>query len=146
MEQTPHILFVEDDADIRSWVADFLTQNGYRMSVAREARELDRTLAVSRIDLLILDIMLPKEDGLSLCRRIRATSDIPIIMLTARGSEIDRVVGLEMGASGHSCGVPISPARLASTARRRCPFAGGSSIWGLAGCNPRMAPQCPHRR
>jgi two-component system OmpR family response regulator len=101
MEQSPHILFVEDDADIRSLVADFLTQNGYRMSVAREGRELDRTLEVSRIDLLILDIMLPKEDGLSLCRRIRATSDIPIIMLTARGSEIDRVVGLEMGADDY---------------------------------------------
>jgi len=101
MDQTPHILFVEDDADIRSLVADFLTQNGYRMSVTREGRELDRTLEVSRIDLLILDIMLPKEDGLSLCRRIRATSDIPIIMLTARGREIDRVVGLEMGADDY---------------------------------------------
>ena len=101
MEQTPHILFVEDDADIRSLVADFLAQNGYRMSVARDGRELDRALEVSRIDLLILDIMLPKEDGLSLCRRIRAASDVPIIMLTARGSEIDRVVGLEMGADDY---------------------------------------------
>ena len=101
MEQTPHILFVEDDADIRSLVADFLSQNGYRMSVARDGRELDRALEVSRIDLLILDIMLPKEDGLSMCRRIRAMSDIPIIMLTARGSEIDRVVGLEMGADDY---------------------------------------------
>jgi two-component system OmpR family response regulator len=101
MEQTPHILFVEDDADIRSLVADFLAQNGYRMSVARDGRELDRALEVSRIDLLILDIMLPKEDGLSMCRRIRAASDVPIIMLTARGSEIDRVVGLEMGADDY---------------------------------------------
>ena len=101
MEPTPHILFVEDDADIRSLVADFLTHNGFRMSVARDARELDRLLEVSRVDLLILDIMLPKEDGLSLCRRIRATSNVPIIMLTARGSEIDRVVGLEMGADDY---------------------------------------------
>jgi two-component system, OmpR family, response regulator len=101
MEQTPHILFVEDDADIRSLVADFLVKNGYRMSVAGDGRELDRTLEVSQIDLVILDIMLPKEDGLSLCRRIRATSDVPIIMLTARGSEIDRVVGLEMGADDY---------------------------------------------
>jgi two-component system OmpR family response regulator len=101
MEQTPHILFVEDDADIRSLVADFLSQNGYRMSLARDGRELDRALEVSRIDLLILDIMLPKEDGLSMCRRIRAMSDVPIIMLTARGSEIDRVVGLEMGADDY---------------------------------------------
>jgi two-component system, OmpR family, response regulator len=101
MEQTPHILFVEDDADIRSLVADFLIKNGYRTSVAGDGRELDRTLEVSRIDLVILDIMLPKEDGLSLCRRIRATSHVPIIMLTARGSEIDRVVGLEMGADDY---------------------------------------------
>src|SRR5580704_14000246 len=101
MEQTPHILFVEDDADIRSLVADFLAKNGYRTSVAGDGRELDRTLEVSRIDLVILDIMLPKEDGLSLCRRIRATSHVPIIMLTARGSEIDRVVGLEMGADDY---------------------------------------------
>ncbi len=63
MEQSPHILFVEDDVDIRTLVADFLVQNGYRMSVAGEGRELDRALEVGRIDLLILDIMLPKEDG-----------------------------------------------------------------------------------
>lgn len=101
MEQSPHILFVEDDAEIRSLVADFLRGSGYRVSVAREARELDRTLEVSRIDLIILDIMLPKEDGLSVCRRIRASSSVPVIMLTARGSEIDRVVGLEMGADDY---------------------------------------------
>lgn len=101
MDQSPHIVFVEDDADIRSLVADLLRQNGYRVSVARDGRELDRILAVSRIDLAILDIMLPREDGLSLCRRIRAESNVPIIMLTARGSEVDRVVGLEMGADDY---------------------------------------------
>lgn len=101
MEQSPHILFVEDDAEIRSLVADFLGQNGYRVSVARDARELDRILEVGRADLIILDIMLPKEDGLSLCRRIRVNSNVPIIMLTARGSEVDRVVGLEMGADDY---------------------------------------------
>jgi two-component system, OmpR family, response regulator len=101
MEQSPHILFVEDDPDIRALVADFLEHNGYRLSVARDGREMDRMLGVSRIDLLILDIMLPKEDGLSLCRRIRASSDVPIIMLTARASEVDRVVGLEIGADDY---------------------------------------------
>jgi CheY-like chemotaxis protein len=89
MDQSPHILFVEDDADIRTLVAGFLTQkNGYWSCVAREGRELDRIVEVSRIDLMILDIMLPKEDGLSVCRRIRAVSDVPIIKLTARGSEV----------------------------------------------------------
>jgi two-component system OmpR family response regulator len=101
MDPMPHILFVEDDAEIRALVADFLGQNGYRVSVARDGREMDRVLAVGRIDLIILDIMLPREDGLSLCRRIRATSSLPIIMLTARGSETERVVGLEMGADDY---------------------------------------------
>ena len=101
MEQSPHILFVEDDPDIRVMVADFLEHNGYRLSVARDGREMDRLLGVSRIDLLILDIMLPKEDGLSLCRRVRAASNVPIIMLTARASEVDRVVGLEIGADDY---------------------------------------------
>ncbi|HEY4340564.1 MAG TPA: response regulator [Steroidobacteraceae bacterium] len=101
MEQSPHILFVEDDPDIRSLVADFLERNGYRVSVAKDGRDMDRLLGVSRIDLLILDIMLPKEDGLSLCRRVRANSHVPIIMLTARASEVDRVVGLEIGADDY---------------------------------------------
>ncbi len=101
MEQSPHILFVEDDPEIRGLVADFLEQNGYRLSVAKDGRDMDRLLGVSRIDLLILDIMLPKEDGLSLCRRIRSTSNVPIIMLTARASEFDRVVGLEIGADDY---------------------------------------------
>jgi two-component system, OmpR family, response regulator len=101
MEQSTHILFVEDDPDIRSLVAEFLEHNGYRVSAARDGREMDRILGVSRIDLLILDIMLPKEDGLSLCRRVRARSNVPIIMLTARGSEVDRVVGLELGADDY---------------------------------------------
>ncbi|HEX3839005.1 MAG TPA: response regulator [Steroidobacteraceae bacterium] len=101
MEQSPHILFVEDDPDIRSLVADFLERNGYRVTAAKDGREMDRLLGVSRIDLLILDIMLPKEDGLSLCRRVRANSSVPIIMLTARASEVDRVVGLEIGADDY---------------------------------------------
>lgn len=101
MDQSPHILFVEDDAEIRTLVADFLQANGFRVSVAREGREMDRILSAGRIDLLILDIMLPKEDGLAICRRVRSTSSVPIIMLTARGSEVERVLGLEMGADDY---------------------------------------------
>jgi two-component system, OmpR family, response regulator len=101
MDKLPHVLFVEDDADIRGLVARFLGDHGYRVSVAADGREMDRVLAVSRIDLLILDIMLPGEDGLSLCRRVRASSALPVIMLTARGSEIERIVGLEMGADDY---------------------------------------------
>ena len=101
MDPSPHILFVEDDPEIRGLVADFLRESGYRVSVARDGGEMDAVMGAGRIDLLILDIMLPGEDGLSLCRRVRAQSSVPVIMLTARGSEIERVVGLEMGADDY---------------------------------------------
>ena len=101
MQQSAHILVVEDDADIRRMIAEFLRRNGYRVQTAREGGALDRILEVSRIDLLILDIGLPQEDGLSLCRRIRTQSSVPIIMLTARGSEHERVEGLETGADDY---------------------------------------------
>ena len=101
MDSSAHILFVEDDPEIRGLVADFLSQSGFRVTVAQDGSELDQLLSVSDVDLLILDIMLPKEDGLSLCRRVRAAGNLPVIMLTARGSEIDRIVGLEMGADDY---------------------------------------------
>jgi two-component system, OmpR family, response regulator len=140
-DHAPHILFVEDDPEIRSLVADFLSANGYRVSVAREGREMDRILSVSRIDALILDIMLPREDGLSLCRRVRASSALPIIMLTARGSETERIVGLEMGADDY-LPKPFSTyellARLRALLRRaqavaRAPREGRGSMLTFAG-------------
>lgn len=96
-----HVLFVEDDAEIRALVADFLRQSGFRVTVAQDGEEMDRVMCAADVDLLVLDIMLPKEDGLSLCRRVRAAGNLPVIMLTARGSEIDRVIGLEMGADDY---------------------------------------------
>jgi two-component system OmpR family response regulator len=101
MQQSAHILIVEDDADIRRMIAELLRHNGYRVQTAREGGELDHILEVSRIDLLILDIGLPQEDGLSLCKRIRTQSSVPIIILTARGSELERVTGLESGADDY---------------------------------------------
>src|SRR5579863_2977367 len=98
---SPHVVFVEDDPEIRGLVADFLKQNGFRVTVAQDGEEMDRLMSADGVDLLILDIMLPNEDGLSLCRRVRAEGNLPVIMLTARGSEIDRVVGLEMGADDY---------------------------------------------
>ncbi len=98
---SPHVLFVEDDPEIRGLVADLLQQSGFRVSVAQEGEEMNRVMSAEKVDLLILDIMLPNEDGLSLCRRVRAQGNLPVIMLTARGSEIDRVVGLEMGADDY---------------------------------------------
>jgi two-component system, OmpR family, response regulator len=143
MSPSAHILFVEDDPEIRGLVADFLGANGFRVSVARDGREMDRVLHVSRIDLLILDIMLPGEDGLSLCRRVRGENNMPVIMLTARGSEIERVVGLEMGADDYLT-KPFSThellARIRAILRRTqalpaTPNSGRPSVLTFAGWN-----------
>lgn len=101
MDSPAHVLFVEDDPEIRALVADFLRQSGFRVTAAQDGEEMDRVMSAGSVDLLILDIMLPREDGLSLCRRVRASGNLPVIMLTARGSEIDRVVGLEIGADDY---------------------------------------------
>jgi two-component system OmpR family response regulator len=95
---SPHLLIVDDDPEIRVLLASFLQRSGFRVSQAGDGRAMRRMLADGRIDLILLDLMLPGEDGLSLCRHVRAQSDIPIIMITARGEETDRIVGLEIGA------------------------------------------------
>ena len=97
----PHLLIVDDDKELCSLLSKFLTQHGYRVAVAHSGKEMTSILAVSRVNLVILDLMLPGEDGLMLCRRLRATSTLPIIMLTAMGDEVDRIIGLEMGADDY---------------------------------------------
>ena len=101
MERTPHILVVDDDHEIRDLVTRLLTKEGLRVSTAPEGKAMRKVLSDSNIDLVVLDLMLPGEDGLSLCRQLRAESAIPIIMLTAKGEEFDRVLGLEMGADDY---------------------------------------------
>lgn len=101
MQGTPHILIVDDHREIRDLVSRALSKEGFRVSTAADGRAMRKVLANSRIDLILLDLMLPGEDGLSLCRTLRAESTIPIIMLTAKGEEIDRVIGLEMGADDY---------------------------------------------
>jgi two-component system OmpR family response regulator len=101
MATDPHILIVDDNREIRDLVSRLLTREGFRVSVAADGRAMRKTLADARIDLVLLDPMLPGEDGLSLCRGIRAESRLPIIMLTAKGDEVDRVIGLEMGADDY---------------------------------------------
>jgi two-component system, OmpR family, response regulator len=96
-----HILIVEDDLEIARGTSRFLTQSGYRVSHAPDGRAMDRILKDARIDLVLLDLMLPGEDGLSICRRLRASRNLPIIMLTAMGEAMDRVVGLELGADDY---------------------------------------------
>jgi len=101
MPSAPHILIVDDHREIRDLVARALIKEGFRTSVAADGRAMRKVLADGRIDLILLDLMLPGEDGLSLCRSLRAESNIPIIMLTAKGDELDRVIGLEMGADDY---------------------------------------------
>jgi two-component system OmpR family response regulator len=101
MPGAPHILIVDDHREIRDLVSRALTKDGFRVSAAADGKAMRKVLADSRIDLILLDLMLPEEDGLALCRSLRATSAIPIIMLTAKGDEIDRVIGLEMGADDY---------------------------------------------
>jgi two-component system, OmpR family, response regulator len=101
MPGAPHILIVDDHREIRDLVSRALAKEGFRVSTAADGRTMRKVLADSRIDLVLLDLMLPGEDGLSLCRALRAESDIPIIMLTAKGDEVDRVIGLEMGADDY---------------------------------------------
>lgn len=101
MTSAPHILIVDDHREIRDLVSRALTKEGFRTSTAADGRAMRKVLADSRIDLILLDLMLPGEDGLALCRAIRAESNVPIIMLTAKGEEIDRVIGLEVGADDY---------------------------------------------
>jgi two-component system OmpR family response regulator len=110
------ILFVEDDRDIGALLADFLAREGYAVAVAEDGAAVDRALAHSRPDLVILDLMLPGEDGLSICRRLRARSAVPIIMLTARNDDVDRIVGLELGADDY-LGKPFNPRELLARIR-----------------------------
>src|SRR5476651_2427748 len=101
MPKPDHLLIVDDDPEIRQLLSEYLTNAGYQTSTACDGKEMRRRLELNVIDLIVLDLMLPGEDGLSLCRDLRTISNIPVIMLTARGSLIDRIVGLEIGADDY---------------------------------------------
>jgi two-component system, OmpR family, response regulator len=101
MQRAPHLLVVDDDVEIRDLLSTLLTRRGYRVTIANDEPGMRRVLASSRIDLIILDLMLPGKDGLTICRELRASKSVPIVMLTARGDATDRVVGLEMGADDY---------------------------------------------
>jgi two-component system OmpR family response regulator len=107
----PNILVVEDDRETRALIAKYLGSNGCHVLTATDGQAMSRAMTDHRVDLLILDVMLPGEDGLSLCRRVRAESQMPIIMLTARGEDVDRILGLEMGADDYLA-KPFNPREL----------------------------------
>jgi two-component system OmpR family response regulator len=121
MNNPDHVLVVDDDLEIRSLLRDYLEKNGYRVTAVGDGKAMWAAFDEARPDLVVLDVMLPGTDGLTLCRDVRARSAIPIIMLTARGEETDRIVGLEMGADDYLA-KPFSPrellARVKSVLRR----------------------------
>jgi two-component system OmpR family response regulator len=131
-----HILVVEDDAQLREQVARYLADHGFQAHVAADARQMDAILSHAPIDLVVLDLMLPGEDGLSICRRLSADAGGPaIIMVSAMGEEIDRVLGLELGADDYLA-KPCSPrellARVRAVFRRLEEVRGGAPRKGKA--------------
>jgi two-component system phosphate regulon response regulator OmpR len=117
------IMVVDDDTRIRDLLRRYLTQEGFDVLLAEDGKALTRIMMRETADLIVLDLMMPGEDGLSICRRLRASGDItPIIMLTAKGEDIDRIVGLEVGADDY-LGKPFNPrellARIQAVLRRR---------------------------
>ncbi|MDR0181858.1 response regulator [Lysobacter arvi] len=103
MEHADHILVVDDDREIRQMVAEYLRRNGLRASEAADGREMRAVLDTNVIDLIVMDLMMPGEDGLTLTRNLRAGKHraIPVVMLTAREDQTDRIIGLEMGADDY---------------------------------------------
>lgn len=107
----PHLLVVDDHHEIRELLQRFFVQHNYRVTVAKDGKEMKKCLKQAKIDLIVLDLMLPGEDGLTLCRDLRASSNIPIVMLTAMGDEMDKIIGLEMGADDYLA-KPFNPREL----------------------------------
>jgi two-component system OmpR family response regulator len=116
MDAPPHLLIVDDDREIRDLLARFLEQHGFRVTTARDGRELRRVWPAGYFQVVILDLMLPGESGLDLARWLREHSDVGIIMLTAMGEERDRITGLDLGADDYVA-KPFSPRELLSRIR-----------------------------
>lgn len=121
METPAQILIVDDDREISTLLAEYLEKNGYRTLTAADGKAMSKILEEARIDLIVLDLNLPGEDGLTLCRNLRTHSNVPVIMLTARSEPLDRILGLEMGADDY-LPKPFEPrelfARIRSVLRR----------------------------
>jgi two-component system OmpR family response regulator len=107
------VLIVDDDSEIRDLLSRFLSKHDFRVTTAKDGREMDQALKDWSIDLVVLDLMLPGDDGLTLCRRVRSESYVPIIMLTAMGEDVDRIIGLEVGADDYIA-KPFNPRELAA--------------------------------
>lgn len=132
MSRQPLIWVIDDDPELRKLLDEYLARQGFAVRALADGRDLERRLGRERPDLLVLDLMMPGDSGLDICRRLRASGDdIPIIMLTAKSDPIDRVIGIEMGADDY-LGKPFLPreltARIQSVLRRRAPLPPGAPI------------------
>ena len=116
MTQPAKLLVVDDDAELRELISAFLTKQGYEIVAVRDGAAMDRALAAEDVDLVILDLMLPGEDGLSIAKRLKREADVPIIIVSAQGEDVDRIVGLEVGADDYM-GKPFNPRELLARIR-----------------------------
>lgn len=116
MDDRPHILVVDDDREILTLLRDYLETKGFRATAVQSGAAARRSLLRDPVDLIVLDLMLPNESGLDICRDLRRTSDVPVIMLTALGEAVDRIVGLEVGADDY-LSKPFDPRELISRIR-----------------------------
>ncbi|MBN9433507.1 MAG: response regulator [Bosea sp.] len=116
MDRTPHILVVDDHREIRELLARYLVKNGLRVSVASGGVEMRQAMRAGVIDLVVLDVMMPGEDGLTLCRQLRQSGEIPVVLLTAVAEETDRIIGLELGADDYVT-KPFNPRELLARIR-----------------------------
>lgn len=115
-QQARHVAVVDDDAGLREQIGAYLAEHGYETHLAADARELEQVLAVHPVDLIVLDVMLPGEDGLSVCRRLASDGGPAIVMVSAMADEVDRVLGLELGADDYLA-KPCSPRELLARVR-----------------------------
>lgn len=130
-----HICIVDDDHEVCALLSGYLSRNGLRVGTFADGQALRRFLSRGHADLVVLDVMLPDEDGLMICRWLKAETDLPVLMLTAKGDEIDRIVGLELGADDYVC-KPFSPRELLARIR---------NLLRLTGHRQRLSGAAPRR-
>ena len=128
VNQPAKLLVVDDDAELRELISAFLAKQGYEIVAVRDGAAMDRALAAKDVDLVILDLMLPGEDGLSIAKRLKREADVPIIIVSAQGEDVDRIVGLEVGADDYM-GKPFNPRELLARIRAVMRRTSGNAKW-----------------
>jgi two-component system OmpR family response regulator len=139
MTASPHVLVVDDDHEIRKLLGRYLDEQGFRVSLAGSKREFLERVATERLDIVVLDVLLPDGSGLDLCRYLRQRAPhVPVILVTALKEEVDRIIGLEIGADDY-IGKPFNPRELVARMRAVLRRAGGGAAAGTSGTTYRFA-------